>query len=26
MQQLVLDIGPAFEPDFNNFVAGPNAG
>ena len=25
MQQLVLDIGPAFEPDFNNFVAGPNA-
>ena len=25
MQQLVLDIGPAFEPDFDNFVAGPNA-
>jgi len=25
MQQLVLDIGPATEPDFDNFVAGPNA-
>ena len=25
MQQLVLDIGPALEPDFDNFVAGPNA-
>ena len=25
MQQLVLDIGPAAEPDFDNFVAGPNA-
>src|SRR5262247_2582674 len=25
MQQLVLDIGPASEPDFDNFVAGPNA-
>ena len=25
MQQLVLDIGPALEPDFENFVAGPNA-
>jgi DnaA family protein len=24
MQQLVLDIGPAAEPDFDNFVAGPN--
>jgi DnaA family protein len=25
MQQLVLDIGPAAEPDFDNYVAGPNA-
>ena len=25
MQQLVLDIGPALEPDFETFVAGPNA-
>src|SRR6188508_771990 len=25
MQQLILDIGPAAEPDFVNFVAGPNA-
>ena len=25
MQQLVLDIGPAREPDFDNFIAGPNA-
>ena len=25
MQQLILDIGPAAEPDFDNFVAGPNA-
>jgi DnaA family protein len=25
MQQLVLDIGPAAEPDFDNFIAGPNA-
>jgi DnaA family protein len=25
MQQLVLNIGPAAEPDFDNFVAGPNA-
>jgi DnaA-homolog protein len=25
MQQLILDIGPAAEPDFENFVAGPNA-
>jgi DnaA family protein len=24
MQQLVLDIGPAAAPDFDNFVAGPN--
>src|SRR5688572_17837472 len=24
MQQLVLDIGPAAEPGFDNFVAGPN--
>ena len=25
MQQLVLDIGPAAEPDFDNYIAGPNA-
>jgi len=25
MQQLVLDIGPAAAPDFDNFIAGPNA-
>jgi DnaA family protein len=25
MQQLVLDIGPAAEPDFENYVAGANA-
>lgn len=25
MQQLVLDIGPALEPDFDHFIAGPNA-
>jgi len=25
MQQLVLDIGPAAEPDFDTFVPGPNA-
>ena len=25
MQQLVLDIGPAAEPDFDNYVAGRNA-
>jgi DnaA family protein len=25
MRQLVLDIGPAAEPDFDNYVAGPNA-
>ncbi|MGH8518980.1 MAG: HdaA/DnaA family protein [Panacagrimonas sp.] len=25
MQQLVLDIGPPPQPDFDNFVAGPNA-
>ena len=25
MQQLILDIGPAAEPDFDNYVAGPNA-
>jgi len=25
MQQLVLDIRPAAEPDFENYVAGPNA-
>lgn len=25
MQQLVLDIAPALEPDFDHFVAGPNA-
>lgn len=25
MQQLILDIAPAAEPDFDNFVAGPNA-
>jgi DnaA-homolog protein len=25
MQQLVLDIGPAAEPDFDNYLAGPNA-
>ena len=25
MQQLVLNIGPAVEPDFDNYVAGPNA-
>ena len=25
MQQLILDIGPAAEPDFDNFLAGPNA-
>ena len=25
MQQLVLDIGPAAEPDFDHFIAGPNA-
>jgi DnaA family protein len=25
MQQLVLNIGPPAEPDFDNFVAGPNA-
>ena len=25
MQQLILDIGPAAEPDFDNFVAGANA-
>ena len=25
MQQLILDIGPAAEPDFENFLAGPNA-
>jgi DnaA family protein len=25
MQQLVLNIGPAAEPDFDNYVAGPNA-
>ena len=25
MQQLVLNIGPALEPDFDNYVAGPNA-
>jgi DnaA family protein len=25
MQQLPLDIGPAAAPDFDNFVAGPNA-
>jgi DnaA family protein len=24
MQQLVLDIGPPAEPDFDNYVAGPN--
>ncbi|HZO00765.1 MAG TPA: DnaA/Hda family protein [Burkholderiales bacterium] len=24
MQQLVLNIGPAVEPDFDNYVAGPN--
>jgi len=25
MQQLVLDIRPAAEPDFDNYIAGPNA-
>ena len=25
MQQLVLDIGPAAQPDFDNYIAGPNA-
>lgn len=25
MRQLVLNIGPAAEPDFDNYVAGPNA-
>ena len=25
MQQLILDIAPAAEPDFDNFLAGPNA-
>lgn len=25
MQQLVLNIGPAAEPDFDNYIAGPNA-
>ena len=25
MQQLILDIGPAAEPDFDNYIAGPNA-
>ncbi|HEU4441760.1 MAG TPA: DnaA regulatory inactivator Hda, partial [Burkholderiales bacterium] len=25
MQQLVLDIGPAAAPDFDNYIAGPNA-
>ncbi len=25
MQQLVLDIRPATEPDFDNYIAGPNA-
>ena len=25
MQQLLLKIGPALEPDFDNYVAGPNA-
>ena len=25
MQQLLLNIGPAVEPDFDNYVAGPNA-
>jgi len=25
MEQLVLNIGPAAEPDFDNYVAGPNA-
>jgi DnaA family protein len=25
MRQLVLDIGPPVEPDFDNYVAGPNA-
>jgi DnaA family protein len=25
MQQLILDIGPASEPEFDNFLAGPNA-
>jgi DnaA family protein len=25
MQQLVLDIGPAAEPDFENYLAGANA-
>jgi len=25
MQQLVLNLGPAVEPDFDNYVAGPNA-
>lgn len=25
MQQLVLDIGPASAPDFDNYIAGPNA-
>jgi DnaA family protein len=25
MQQLILDIGPASEPEFENFLAGPNA-
>lgn len=25
MQQLVLNIGPALEPDLDNYVAGPNA-
>jgi DnaA-homolog protein len=25
MQQLVLNIGPAVEPDFDNYVPGPNA-
>lgn len=25
MRQLVLDIGPPLEPDFDNYVAGPNA-
>jgi DnaA family protein len=25
MQQLLLNIGPAVEPDFDNYIAGPNA-
>jgi DnaA-homolog protein len=25
MRQLVLDIGPPVEPDFDNYIAGPNA-